>query len=125
MTTGAGITVYGSGFEMTLTAVALLLHSMENSIDLMGLRAVFSDWLHNNYQSNYGLFEARGSILGQVTMQEVRGTVCGRLELGVASIAVVLVCIEKLTGEWRDEVGGMNNRAYSICVNDAMDESKH
>ena len=43
-------------------------------------RAVFSDWLHqiisnNNYQSNYSFFEAHGSILGQVTMQEVRGTV--------------------------------------------------
>ena len=39
-------TVCGNGFKMTLTAVAVLLHSMENSIVLMGLRAVFSDWLH-------------------------------------------------------------------------------
>ena len=47
MTLGAGIAqCVGSGFKMTLTAVALLLHSMENSIVLMGLRAVFSDWLH-------------------------------------------------------------------------------
>ena len=36
----------GGHFQLTLTAVALLLHSMENSIVLMGLRAVFSDWLH-------------------------------------------------------------------------------
>ena len=36
----------GGHFKLTLTAVALLLHSMENSIVLMGLRAVFSDWLH-------------------------------------------------------------------------------
>ena len=66
---------------MTLTAVALLPHSMENSIVLMDLRAVYSDCLqltsNNNYQSNYSLFEARGSILlGQVTMEEVRGPVC-------------------------------------------------
>ena len=100
MTTGAGIynTVCGSGFEITLTAVALLLHSMENSRVLMGLRAVFSDRLQpiitTNRNTVYTLFEARGSILGQVTMQEVRGTVCVWLELGVASIAVVLVCIE-------------------------------
>ena len=39
-------TLCGGHFELTLTAVALLLHSMENSIVLMGLRAVFSDWLH-------------------------------------------------------------------------------
>ena len=61
---------------MTLTAVALLLHSMENSIVLIGLRAVFLVTSNNNYQSNYSLFEAHGSILGQVTMQEVRDTVC-------------------------------------------------
>ena len=30
--------------KTTLTAVALSLHSMENSIGLMGLRAKFSDW---------------------------------------------------------------------------------
>ena len=36
----------GGHFKLTLTAVALLLHSMENSIVLMSLRAVFSDWLH-------------------------------------------------------------------------------
>ena len=39
-------TVCGGGFKMTLTATALLLHSMENSIVLMGLGAVFYDWLH-------------------------------------------------------------------------------
>ena len=38
--------VCGGGFKMTSTAVALLLYSMENSIVLMGLKALFSDWLH-------------------------------------------------------------------------------
>ena len=64
-----------SCFEKTLTAVALLLHLMENSIVLTGLRAMFSDWLHPITITNQitVLFEACGAILDQDTLQEVRG----------------------------------------------------
>ena len=92
---------------ITQTAVALLPHSMQNSIVHMGLRAVFSDWLHpiittnqiTVYLKHVGLFYF--STSSYIARSE-RHCVSVQLELGVACIAVVPVYSE----DWQRN-GGM------------------